>query len=84
VTSAGWIRTLDEHEAEGRLRGLYEDVRKFSGRVPFVIKAFSLRPRVLSRHMPLYREIMFADGEVSRAERELIAVVVSRTNGCHY
>lgn len=82
--SPGWIRMLDEDEADGRLRRLYDDVRAFSGRVPYVIKAFSLRPRVLTRHTPLYREIMFADGELSRAEREMIAVVVSATNGCRY
>jgi len=84
VKARGWIRMLDEDEADGTLRKLYEDVRRFSAKVPYVIKAFSLRPRVLSRHTPLYREIMFADGELSRAERELIAVVVSSTNGCRY
>lgn len=75
---------LDESEAEGRLLKLYEGVRRFSGKVPYVIKAFSLRPGVLSRHMPLYREIMFSEGELTRAEREILAVVVSSTNGCRY
>ncbi len=84
VTRRGWIRMVEEDEADGPLRKLYDDVRRFSGKVPYVIKAFSLRPRVLSRHTPLYREIMFAEGELSRAEREMIAVVVSRTNGCRY
>jgi AhpD family alkylhydroperoxidase len=27
---------------------------------------------------------MFAPSELSRAERELLAVVVSRANDCHY
>jgi len=75
---------VDEGEANGRLRRLYEDVRTFSGKVPYVIKALSLRPRVLSRHTPLYREIMFSEGELTRSEREMIAVVVSSTNGCRY
>lgn len=75
---------LEEDEADGPLRKLYDDVRRYSGRVPYVIKAFSLRPRVLSRHTPLYREIMFSEGELSRTDRELIATVVSRTNGCRY
>lgn len=71
MSQPGWIRMIEESEAEGRLRRLYEDVRSFTGRVPYVIKAFSLRPRVLSRHTPLYREIMFSGGDVSRAEREM-------------
>ena len=34
--------------------------------------------------MGLYREIMFGRSELSRADREFLAVVVSRANDCHY
>jgi len=34
--------------------------------------------------MGLYREVMFGGAELSRADRELLAVVVSRANDCHY
>jgi alkylhydroperoxidase family enzyme len=34
--------------------------------------------------MGLYQELMLADGPLSRAERELVAVVVSRANACFY
>jgi alkylhydroperoxidase family enzyme len=44
----------------------------------------SLRPGVLEPSMELYRAIMFGPSELSRAERELLAVVVSRANDCHY
>jgi alkylhydroperoxidase family enzyme len=44
----------------------------------------SLRPGVLERSMALYREIMFGPSGLTRAERELLAVVVSRANDCHY
>ena len=44
----------------------------------------SLRPGVLREAMALYRAIMFGPSELSRAERELLAVVVSCTNDCHY
>jgi alkylhydroperoxidase family enzyme len=44
----------------------------------------SLRPAVLRESMRLYREIMFGQSGLSRQERELLAVVVSRENDCHY
>lgn len=35
-------------------------------------------------HFHLYTEIMFGTSELTRAEREMIAVAVSAVNGCHY
>jgi alkylhydroperoxidase family enzyme len=34
--------------------------------------------------MALYAAIMFGPSELSRADRELLAVVVSVANDCHY
>jgi alkylhydroperoxidase family enzyme len=34
--------------------------------------------------MALYKAIMFGPSKLSRVERELLAVVVSRANSCHY
>jgi alkylhydroperoxidase family enzyme len=34
--------------------------------------------------MQLYPEIMFGASGLARQERELLAVVVSRENDCHY
>ena len=39
---------------------------------------------MLRESMHLYREIMFGESGLSRRERELLAVVVSRENDCHY
>ena len=44
----------------------------------------SLRPGVLRESMGLYREIMFGPSGLTRQERELLAVVVSHENDCHY
>ncbi len=40
--------------------------------------------RVMRRHYDLYRELMYGAGPLSRVEREMIAVVVSAANACHY
>jgi alkylhydroperoxidase family enzyme len=44
----------------------------------------SLNPETLHASMDLYRAVMLGPSELSRAERELLAVVVSRANDCHY
>ncbi|MFO8088039.1 MAG: peroxidase-related enzyme [Bacteroidales bacterium] len=45
---------------------------------------FGLRPESIVAHMDLYMEIMFTKSELSRAEREMMAVVVSAANACEY
>jgi hypothetical protein len=44
----------------------------------------SPRPGVLKRSMELYKAIMFGPCGLTRQERELLAVVVSCHNDCHY
>ena len=55
-----------------------------AGKVFNIVKAMCLNPLVLNRSMELYKAIMFGPSELSRAERELLAVVVSTANDCHY
>ena len=66
------------------LKKEYEAAVGRAGKVFNIVKAMSLRPAVLERSMALYREIMFGPCGLSRQERELLAVVVSRANDCHY
>ncbi len=78
------LRLIDVESATGELRAEYDAAIRRAGKVFNIVKAMSLRPRVLREAMRLYREVMFGPSELSRAERELLAVVVSRTNDCHY
>jgi uncharacterized peroxidase-related enzyme len=79
-----FLRLIREDEATGALAREYEAGIKRAGKVFNIVKAMSLRPGVLRRSMELYREIMFGPSGLSRIERELLAVVVSRANDCHY
>lgn len=79
-----WIRTIPEEEAQGFLARVYADARRRAGRVFGIVKAMSLQPQVADTSLELYGRIMFGGGELSRIQREMIAVVVSRTNACHY
>ena len=79
-----WIRTVGEGEAEGDLRPLYEAAAGRAGRVFGIVRLMSPNPAVLAASMGLYRAIMFGPSPLTRAQREMLATVVSAGNGCHY
>jgi alkylhydroperoxidase family enzyme len=80
-----WIRTIDEDDAEGELRELYERYRDpHGGRMDHVGTIHSLHPRGLVGHFELYRAVMRGTETLPRVDRELIAVVVSEINDCGY
>jgi len=78
------IKTKDVREAEGPLKEAYEEVAKKRGNVANVFQAESLNPFVMRSHLDLYMKIMYGKSGLSRREREMIAVIVSSTNGCTY
>jgi uncharacterized peroxidase-related enzyme len=78
------LRLIDLDKATGLLKEEYDAAVARAGKVFNIVKAMSLRPGVLRQSMRLYREIMFGPSGLSRQERELLAVVVSRENDCHY
>jgi uncharacterized peroxidase-related enzyme len=78
------IKVIEPEEATGRLKEIYDDLVKKRGKLADVHKIQSLRPESIVDHMDLYMEIMFTKSELSRAEREMVAVVVSAANGCEY
>jgi alkylhydroperoxidase family enzyme len=79
-----WIKVIDVPEAEGSLRGAYDEVASARGDVANILKVHSVNPKVLTAHLRLYRELMFGRSDLTRAERETIAVAVSVVNQCHY
>lgn len=83
-TKRPWIRVIEPEQADGALREVYEETAKGRGRLAEVHKIHSLNPASLRAHMGLYMTLMFGSSPLSRRERELIAVAVSRTNGCAY
>ena len=80
-----WIEIIDEHEASGRLRELYEEmVDPAHGRVDTILRIHSLHPEGLRTHHELYREVMTGTPTLRKVDREMIALVVSVINECHY
>ena len=80
-----WIRVIPEEAAEGDLAALYDEHRtRQTGSVDNILKIHSLHPETLADHARLYRTLMYGKGALSRSEREVIGVVVSVENRCHY
>ena len=79
-----WITIIDEPVAEGMLARIYEATRQRAGRVANILKVQSTNPPALQGCLTLYSAIMFGESPLSRAQREMLAVVVSKINNCHY
>ncbi|WP_299139025.1 peroxidase-related enzyme [uncultured Tateyamaria sp.] len=54
------------------------------GMVPNVLKAHAFDIDKLNAFTGLYNDLMLADSGLTKLEREMVAVVVSATNRCHY
>lgn len=79
-----WIKVIDEKEARGELKKLYDEIIERRGKLSNIMKIHSLNPTAMKKHMDLYLTLMFEHSGVSREEREMIGVVVSNANGCRY
>ena len=80
-----FIETIPEDAAEGALKRAYQragDAK--SHQVDHIMKIHSLNPASLIDHLHLYKTLMFGESPLSRAQREMIGVVVSALNRCEY
>jgi len=73
------------------MKDLPDDVRKYFeicieklGMVPNVLTAFSQNLKQLDGFTRFYNELMMGESELSKLEREMVAVVVSSENKCFY
>ncbi len=80
-----WIQLIEPADASGLLKRLYAAAIKRAGKVFGIIRLQSPRPETLRVSTQLYLEVMYGPkSPLSRAQREMIATAVSKTNGCHY
>ena len=78
-----WIPMVPEEDATGYLRKLYDKHSTPEG-MDHILKIHSLNPKSLETHYDFYKHLMAGRSGLSRAQREMIAVVVSAINSCHY
>lgn len=79
-----FIKYIPFEDASPELQALYI---KYGGpdKVPAnIVRIAGLNPKAMEGHVSLYRSIMYNQSPLTRAQREMIAVVVSAINQCHY
>lgn len=79
-----WVRTVGEAAADGYVKTLYEGLLKQLGWVPDIVKGTTIRPELTRALRTLFSTVMFGPSELTRPQREMIAIVVSVANRCHY
>ena len=67
-----------------RTAAYFDTCEEKLGLVPNVLLAYAFDEKKLEAFTRLYNEVMLADSDLSKIEREMIAVTVSAINHCHY
>jgi len=82
-----WIKTVPPEKAEGLVKEVYETRIGPSanrGNISPIRRVQSLNPEALYYWMHLNNTILYGKSGLSRAEKEMIATVVSAVNHCSY
>ena len=79
-----WIPMIQEDKAEAELKEWYDNLREPWGGVDNIMKIHSLNVNSLKGHYEFYLTAMKGTKDLSYKQREMIAVVVSNVNQCHY
>ena len=81
---AGWLPIPPESSLDEDLQRLFGRARERLGFIPNVFRVFSLRPDHLKKWRAHFTEVTEGPSQLTKAEREMIAVVVSSQNHCLY
>lgn len=79
-----YLRVIGPDEADGFLKQQYGAALKRAGGIANIISVQGHNPQVLESSISFYRDVMYGPSPLSRAQREMLAVIVSRVNECHY
>ncbi|MBC8281897.1 MAG: carboxymuconolactone decarboxylase family protein [Chloroflexi bacterium] len=79
-----YVKTIPYEDAQGDLKETYDRMIKSRGFISNVQAVSSLKPNIMQTLVAHVASVMFGESGVSRAEREMVASVVSATNKCQY
>ena len=74
----------DQRKNPPEIRAVFARCMEKIGFVPNVLRSYTLRPRKFELFRRYNNELMLGESGLSALEREMIAVVVSCVNHCHY
>ena len=78
------LHVPDEEDIPAEVKELWALPLEKLGFVPNVLRVFALRPKHLLGWWAYYDELLRGESGLTKAQREMIAVVVSVANRCHY
>jgi alkylhydroperoxidase family enzyme len=85
MTDKAWVRTTPNDDGDEAQRKAYEQViDPKTGEPAHIIGVQIGNPQAMLDHVALYRTLMFKPSPLSRRQREMIALVVSKANDCVY
>lgn len=73
-----------EEELSERQQAYFAKCDSKLGFIPNVLRAFAFSPVKLQAFADMYNDLMLGDSNLSKLDRELIAVAVSSVNHCYY
>jgi uncharacterized peroxidase-related enzyme len=79
-----WLRVPGEAEVPDEVRALWHRADEKLGFVPNVLRVWALRPEHMLRWRKYMDELLKGESGLTEAQREMIGVVVSSVNRCHY
>ena len=79
-----YIKQITINQATGLLKRELGKAVARAGRVWNIVQIMSLNGRTMKSAMEMYGATMFAESPLSRQQREMLAVVVSKINRCDY
>lgn len=80
-----WIEAPHEDRWEDELSGLRDEViDPTHQRVDWIMRIHALDAGSMAAHNTVYRQAMKGTPTLRKVEREMIALVVSQANDCHY
>lgn len=77
------IKLIQEEEAKGKTKEVYEDIKRNFGMLPDLFKAMGNNPDILEVNWNRVKAIMMK-GKLDRKTKEFICLAVSSINGCEY
>lgn len=79
-----FVFPIPPEEATGATAKEYDKAMRRAGRIWGVVAIQSHNGDALRESMRMYSTVMFGTSPLSRAQREMIAVVTSQANSCDY
>jgi uncharacterized peroxidase-related enzyme len=79
-----WFPVPAEHDLPEDLQSLFRKARENLGFVPEVFRSYSFRPDRLRTWFAHFKSLHVPTENLTVADREMVAVVVSMANGCLY